>query len=58
MFRCVVRYGYKDLHKKDDNFEKMLLDNLSVFIQNESLMEVSQIQRITAYVKSLNRHLL
>lgn len=39
MFRCVVRYGYKDLHKKDDNFEKMLLDYLSMFIRNESLMD-------------------
>jgi len=39
MFRCVARYGYKDLHKKDDNFEKTLLHNLSVFIQHESLME-------------------
>ncbi|KAH9304668.1 hypothetical protein KI387_009072, partial [Taxus chinensis] len=39
MFRCVARYGYKDLHKKDDNFEKMLLDTLSQFIRNESLMD-------------------
>jgi KUP system potassium uptake protein len=39
MFRCVARYGYKDLHKKDDNFEKMLLDKLSAFIRYESLMD-------------------
>lgn len=39
MFRCVARYGYKDLHKKDDDFEKMLLDKLSAFIRHESLME-------------------
>jgi len=39
MFRCVARYGYKDLHKKDDNFEKMLLDKLSAFIRHESLMD-------------------
>lgn len=39
MFRCVARYGYKDLHKKDDDFEKMLLDKLSAFIRYESLME-------------------
>lgn len=39
MFRCIARYGYKDLHKKDDNFEKMLLDALSQFIRNESLMD-------------------
>eukprot|EP01018_Ginkgo_biloba_P029333 Gb_05042 [translate_table: standard] len=39
MFRCVARYGYKDLHKKDDNFEKMLLDTLSQFVWHESLMD-------------------
>uniref|UniRef100_A0A0D6QY81 Potassium transporter n=1 Tax=Araucaria cunninghamii TaxID=56994 RepID=A0A0D6QY81_ARACU len=39
MFRCVARYGYKDLHKKDDNFEKMLLDALSQYVRNESLMD-------------------
>ncbi|KAL7211045.1 hypothetical protein ACSBR2_014016 [Camellia fascicularis] len=39
MFRCVARYGYKDLHKKDDDFEKKLFDNLFVFVRLESMME-------------------
>ncbi|RWR85709.1 potassium transporter 10-like protein [Cinnamomum micranthum f. kanehirae] len=39
MFRCVARYGYKDLHKKDDNFEKMLFDSLFLFVRLESMME-------------------
>ncbi|GMP71362.1 hypothetical protein CsSME_00029803 [Camellia sinensis var. sinensis] len=39
MFRCVARYGYKDLHKKDDEFEKKLFDNLFVFVRLESMME-------------------
>lgn len=39
MFRCVARYGYKDLHKKDDEFEKKLFDNLFVYIRLESMME-------------------
>lgn len=39
MFRCVARYGYKDLHKKDDDFEKMLFDSLSLFVRLESMME-------------------
>ncbi|XP_064951335.1 probable potassium transporter 11 isoform X1 [Musa acuminata AAA Group] len=39
MFRCVTRYGYKDLHKKDDDFEKMLFDSLSLFVRLESMME-------------------
>lgn len=39
MFRCVARYGYKDLHKKDDDFEKKLFDSLFVFVRLESMME-------------------
>ncbi|KAK7303879.1 hypothetical protein RJT34_14797 [Clitoria ternatea] len=39
MFRCVARYGYKDLHKKDDDFEKKLFHNLFVFVKLESMME-------------------
>lgn len=39
MFRCVARYGYKDLHKKDDDFEKKLFDSLFQFVRLESLME-------------------
>ncbi|WOL17708.1 putative potassium transporter 11 [Canna indica] len=39
MFRCVARYGYKDLHKKDDDFEKMLYDSLSLFVRLESMMD-------------------
>ncbi|KAM7271710.1 hypothetical protein ACFE04_030924 [Oxalis oulophora] len=39
MFRCVARYGYKDLHKKDDNFEKKLFDSLLLFVRLESMME-------------------
>ncbi|KAG4949263.1 hypothetical protein JHK85_043135 [Glycine max] len=39
MFRCVARYGYKDLHKKDEDFEKKLFHNLFVFVKLESMME-------------------
>ncbi|KAF1881492.1 hypothetical protein Lal_00021470 [Lupinus albus] len=39
MFRCVARYGYKDLHKKDDDFEKKLFHNLFVFVRLEAMME-------------------
>ncbi|KAM5587108.1 potassium transporter 10-like [Rosa sericea] len=41
MFRCVARYGYKDLHRKDDDFEKKLFDSLFMFLRLESLMEAS-----------------
>lgn len=39
MFRCVARYGYKDLHKKDDDFENKLFTNLFTFVRLESMME-------------------
>ncbi|PKA64078.1 Putative potassium transporter 12 [Apostasia shenzhenica] len=39
MFRCIARYGYKDLHTKDDDFEKMLFDSLSIFVRLEAMME-------------------
>ncbi|XP_058765882.1 potassium transporter 11-like isoform X1 [Vicia villosa] len=39
IFRCVARYGYKDLHKKDDSFEKKLFHNLFMFVRLESMME-------------------
>ncbi|KAF3569635.1 hypothetical protein DY000_02018214 [Brassica cretica] len=41
MFRCVARYGYKDLHRKDDDFENKLLTNLSSFIRIETMMETA-----------------
>ncbi|KAL9252369.1 putative potassium transporter 12 [Drosera capensis] len=39
MFRCVARYGYKDLHKKDDGFENKLFDNLFLFVRLESMID-------------------
>ncbi|KAF3450017.1 hypothetical protein FNV43_RR06096 [Rhamnella rubrinervis] len=39
MFRCVARYGYRDLHKKDDDFEKKLFESLFMFVRLESMME-------------------
>jgi len=39
MFRCVARYGYKDLHKKDDDFENKVFENLFLFVRLESMME-------------------
>lgn len=39
MFRCVARYGYKDLHRKDDDFENKLFENLFTFVRLEAMME-------------------
>ncbi|KAG8079388.1 hypothetical protein GUJ93_ZPchr0007g4848 [Zizania palustris] len=36
MYRCIVRYGYKDVQKDDDNFENHLVMSIAKFIQMEA----------------------
>ncbi|XP_042502162.1 potassium transporter 5-like [Macadamia integrifolia] len=38
MFRCVVRYGYKDVVVKPEDFEEELVKNLKEFVRNENFM--------------------
>ncbi|KAL3688521.1 hypothetical protein R1sor_014830 [Riccia sorocarpa] len=42
MFRCAARYGYMDLHKKDDHFEELLIDKLARYIKYEALEKSTQ----------------
>ncbi|XP_075104413.1 putative potassium transporter 12 isoform X1 [Nicotiana tabacum] len=38
MFRCVARYGYKDVRKEDHHsFEQLLVDSLEKFLRKEAL---------------------
>ncbi|KAF3431299.1 hypothetical protein FNV43_RR26030 [Rhamnella rubrinervis] len=38
MFRCVARYGYKDVRKEDHHsFEQLLVDSLENFLRREAL---------------------
>ncbi|CAA2933691.1 potassium transporter 4-like [Olea europaea subsp. europaea] len=37
MYRCIVRYGYKDLQKDDENFENLLILSIAEFIQMEAV---------------------
>ncbi|XP_072070034.1 potassium transporter 11-like isoform X3 [Arachis hypogaea] len=39
MFRCVARYGYKDLHRRDDDFENKLFESLFLFVKLDCMME-------------------
>lgn len=39
LYHCVARYGYKDYHKKDDDFEQMLFESLFRFVRLETLMD-------------------
>ncbi|XP_018451230.1 potassium transporter 9 [Raphanus sativus] len=54
MFRCVARYGYKDLHRKDDDFENKLLNNLFSFIRIETMMEPASNSSTYSSAYSLN----
>lgn len=36
MYRCIVRYGYKDIRHDDGNFEDQLVQSIAEFIQREA----------------------
>ncbi|KAH6754826.1 hypothetical protein C2S53_020006 [Perilla frutescens var. hirtella] len=38
VFRCVVRYGYKDVRNLEDPFERLLIERLKEFVREESLI--------------------
>ncbi|XP_050264740.1 potassium transporter 5-like isoform X2 [Quercus robur] len=35
IFRCVVRYGYTDVHNEKEPFEKILIERLKMFIRDD-----------------------
>ncbi|XP_076960133.1 potassium transporter 4-like [Bidens hawaiensis] len=37
MYRCIVRYGYKDIQRDDGNFENQLIQSIAEFIQMEAV---------------------
>ncbi|KAL2927141.1 putative potassium transporter 12 [Bienertia sinuspersici] len=51
MFRCVARYGYKDVRKEDHHsFEQLLVQSLKLFLKNEardSALEASLNEELT-----------
>ncbi|XP_024370150.1 probable potassium transporter 11 [Physcomitrium patens] len=48
MYRCAARYGYKDIQKKDDNFEQLLIHYLTKFIEIENFREQCDLQSMAA----------
>ncbi|CAI0434239.1 unnamed protein product [Linum tenue] len=36
MYRCIVRYGYKDIQRDDGDFENLLVQSVAEFIQMEA----------------------
>ncbi|CAI0434236.1 unnamed protein product [Linum tenue] len=37
MYRCIVRYGYKDIQRDDGDFENLLVQSVAEFIQMEAV---------------------
>ncbi|BBH09572.1 K+ uptake transporter 3 [Prunus dulcis] len=37
MYRCIVRYGYKDIQRDDGDFENQLIQSIAEFIQMEAV---------------------
>lgn len=37
MYRCIIRYGYKDVQRDDGNFENLLIQSIAEFIQMEAV---------------------
>ncbi|MCO5577614.1 hypothetical protein L7F22_031445 [Adiantum nelumboides] len=42
LYRCVVRYGYRELHKRDSKFEDNLLENLARYLRYHTIEETSE----------------
>ncbi|XP_074564340.1 potassium transporter 7-like [Curcuma longa] len=42
MYRCIIRYGYKDVQDDGDNFENQLILSIAKFIQMEALESSSE----------------
>ncbi|PHU22111.1 hypothetical protein BC332_07218 [Capsicum chinense] len=41
VFRCVVRYGYNDKRNEEEPFERLLVERLKEFIQDDSVLSIN-----------------
>lgn len=58
MFRCVARYGYKDIHKEHyEAFEQLIIESLDRSLQKEAL-EVPLRMRVSMYTRTMNQPIL
>ena len=58
MFSCVVRYGYKDAHKNENDFETQLVLNIAKFIQRSQgdMEQFSREDRMIALIDENRAH--
>ncbi|KAH6837906.1 high affinity K+ transporter 5 [Perilla frutescens var. hirtella] len=53
LFRCVVRYGYKDVIEEPKEFERQIIENLKQFIRHEHFMlEADDHQQLSTVAQS------
>ncbi|GAB2231262.1 hypothetical protein Droror1_Dr00027551 [Drosera rotundifolia] len=49
MYRCIVRYGYKDIPRDDGDFENLLIKSIAEFIQMEAVEPQLSGSEISSY---------
>ncbi|XP_054803524.1 potassium transporter 8-like [Prosopis cineraria] len=51
LYRCIARYGYRDFHKDDTEFENDLVCSIAEFIRSDSFENVSALDNIEVDAK-------
>ncbi|KAL0437595.1 UNVERIFIED_CONTAM: Potassium transporter 5 [Sesamum radiatum] len=52
VYRCIVRYGYKDVRNEQEPFEKLLVDKLKEFIREDYSMGLAMIRNSVDFVRN------
>ncbi|XP_035547176.1 potassium transporter 19-like [Juglans regia] len=52
VFRCVVRYGYTDVHTEEEPFEKLLMERLKTFIEEKRQQDQAVEREVEAVDKA------
>ncbi|KAL0391102.1 UNVERIFIED_CONTAM: Potassium transporter 5 [Sesamum calycinum] len=52
VYRCIVRYGYKDVRNEQEPFEKLLVEKLKEFIREDYYMGLAMIRNSVDFVRN------
>ncbi|KAL0370588.1 UNVERIFIED_CONTAM: Potassium transporter 5 [Sesamum angustifolium] len=52
VYRCIVRYGYKDVRNEQEPFEKLLVEKLKEFIREDYCMGLAMIRNSVDFVRN------
>lgn len=53
LYRCIARYGYRDMHLDDIEFEKILVSSIAEFIRSERQERISSVDNDLEYNEKL-----